>query len=194
MVGPGGLAVSRPIATAIAGIDPDEVSGLGIPIKKVKKTSSATLFNFELANKIKKDYGVGNDAEKGGRESEENDSDETYPFLQKAVEPNTSPVSAELPEQVAQVGAMLQPDLDPYKLIPSQFHSTFNIKPQYELITSRGKPDPNEEILAEERTGAESNLQPEGIQIGRIAPGASWMYLPFSFYSPGPYQRVHYTY
>lgn len=32
VVGPGGLAVARPIATAIAGISPSEVSGLGIPI------------------------------------------------------------------------------------------------------------------------------------------------------------------
>lgn len=32
VVGPGGLAVARPIATALAGISPSEVSALGIPI------------------------------------------------------------------------------------------------------------------------------------------------------------------
>lgn len=33
VVGPGGLAVARPIATAIAGISPNEVAALGIPLK-----------------------------------------------------------------------------------------------------------------------------------------------------------------
>lgn len=192
--------MSRPIATAIAGIDPDEISGLGIPIKKVKKTSSSALFNLELANKIKKNYGVGNDAEKGGRESEEEeDNDTVYPAPQKeqAIEPTSTTYQPELPEQVAQVGAMLQPDLDPYNLIPSQFHTTFNIKAPYELTAARTNQEMQDnaaEMLGEERSAAESNLQPAGagVQLGRIAPGAPWMYLPYSFYPP--YHRIHYSY
>lgn len=178
VVGPGGLAVSRPVATAIAGIDPDEVSGLGIPIKKVKKTSSATLFNFELANKIKKGYGVGNDESNENREEEEVEKSSSTEGNQPAI----------LPEQVAQVGAMLQPNLDPYKLIPSQFHNNFNIKAPYELIASRVNAG---DIAAEDRSTAESNLNFDGVQVGRIGPGTPWMFLPYSYYPP--YHQVHYT-
>lgn len=195
VVGPGGLAISRPVATAIAGIDPDEINNLGIPLKKVKQTSSATLFNFELANKIKKGYGVGNDEGREGNEHEEEVEYSGPTHSQKPPETSDASIALALPEQVAQVGAMLQPDLDPYKLIPSQFHGTFNIKAPYEMTASRvntfNSQDSRDEIVAEEKSAAESNFQPESIQLGRISPGAPWVFLPYSFYPP--YHQIQYT-
>lgn len=48
VVGPGGLAVARPIATAIAGVSPNEVAALGIPLKYktpyVQETSSSSIY------------------------------------------------------------------------------------------------------------------------------------------------------
>lgn len=48
VVGPGGLAVARPIATAIAGISPSEVAELGIPLKYktpfIQETASSSIY------------------------------------------------------------------------------------------------------------------------------------------------------
>lgn len=48
MVGPGGLAVARPIATAIAGISPNEVAALGIPLKYkthfIQETATSSIY------------------------------------------------------------------------------------------------------------------------------------------------------
>lgn len=47
IVGPGGLAVAKPVATAIAGVSPSEVAGLGIPYPGKKTSSHGKLFNNE---------------------------------------------------------------------------------------------------------------------------------------------------
>lgn len=47
----GGLAIARPIATAIAGISPSEVQGLGIPIGNHKTATNFQSVNIPTANR-----------------------------------------------------------------------------------------------------------------------------------------------
>lgn len=60
-MGPGGLAVARPVATAIAGVSAAEVSALGIPINKFRQMVKATPYAgvFEpVASAAGKKYGL----------------------------------------------------------------------------------------------------------------------------------------
>lgn len=51
VVGPGGLAVARPVATALAGISPSEVQGLGIPIGSHKTITQFQSINVPTASR-----------------------------------------------------------------------------------------------------------------------------------------------
>lgn len=51
VVGPGGLAVARPVATAIAGVKPSEISALGLPIPSKLKDLAARDGSFPLKGK-----------------------------------------------------------------------------------------------------------------------------------------------
>lgn len=114
-------------------------------MKKAQKLKSQALSNYELANKLKKTYGLSNDGSSRligpsidrnqfEVEAEVDDIDQDEDEIPK-------PASIMLPPPpVAQVGMMLQPDLDPYSLIPQQFHNTFNIKPPHHMIITRQNP------------------------------------------------------
>lgn len=51
VVGPGGLAIARPIATAISGISPEEVQGLGISIGSHKAATKFQTINIPTAHR-----------------------------------------------------------------------------------------------------------------------------------------------
>lgn len=57
VVGPGGLAVARPVATAIAGVSASEVSSLGIPLNKFKSFSQIMPYS-EVHFPSAKKYGL----------------------------------------------------------------------------------------------------------------------------------------
>lgn len=57
VVGPGGLAVARPVATAIAGVSASEVSALGIPLNKFKAYVQAKPY-AEMYFSSDKKYGL----------------------------------------------------------------------------------------------------------------------------------------
>lgn len=151
VVGIGGLAVSRPIATAISGLDPYEVAELGIPIKKTQKTKTQALTNYEIANNIKKTYGLSNDGNNKliGPLIQRNQF-EVQTELEKSEDDmlNSSEKTSVVmpPVPVKQVGMMLQPDLDPYSLIPQQYHNSFNIKPHHMIISRHGSTEAAKEI------------------------------------------------
>lgn len=201
VVGPGGLAVSRPIATAIAGLDPYEVAELGIPIKKTQKIKSPALSNYELANKIKKTYGLSNDGSNRlvGPTIDRNNQfevDEEIDSIDQGDHGNSpSPVMLPPPQSVAQVGMMLQPDLDPYSLIPQQFHNSFKINPPHHMIISRQRPtdimtenkDPEDlgQIDHEEEEDQESEFSyhvPQQVRYGYQMPSLPLYYPPYSYY------------
>lgn len=64
MVGPGGLAVAKPVATAIAGVNPNEISALGLPLpsklKNLEASASAagTRADFAASFPTKGKYGL----------------------------------------------------------------------------------------------------------------------------------------
>uniref|UniRef100_A0A336LKQ6 CSON008853 protein n=1 Tax=Culicoides sonorensis TaxID=179676 RepID=A0A336LKQ6_CULSO len=211
VVGPGGLAVSRPVATAIAGIDPYEVAELGIPIKKSQKVKSQALTNYELANKIKKTYGLTSDGSNRlpsridpnqfEVEAEIDDIDTTNESDESSIK--SQPIVAQPPPSaVAQVGMMLQPDLDPYSLIPQQYHNTFNIKPPHHMIISRQNPTEiqaeNRSMDDEEEIDQDADYSDNAPQQFKYVPqisGYQMPQLPFYYNNFMPYaQPYHYYY
>lgn len=195
VVGPGGLAVSRPIATAIAGLDPYEVAELGIPVKKTQKVKSSAMSNYELANKLKKTYGLSNDGSNRligppidrnqfEVEAEIDDIGQGEDDGETRMKPMLPP-----PPSVAQVGMMLQPDLDPYSLIPQQFHNSFNIKPPHHMIISRHHPtdimatsgEESQEEEVDQETGFSYNV-PQQVRFGYQMPPMPLYYPPYNYY------------
>lgn len=200
VVGPGGLAVSRPIATAIAGLDPYEVAELGIPIKKTQKVKSPALSNYELAKKLKKTYGLSNDGSNRlvGPDIDRNSEFEVEAEIDDTEEhgdtPSPSPVMLPPPQSVAQVGMMLQPDLDPYSLIPQQFHNQFKINSPHHMILSRQRPT---DIMTENRVPGEMEVEPhvgddqetgfsynvpQHVRFGYQMPPMPFYYPPYNYY------------
>lgn len=132
VVGPGGLAVARPIATAIAGISPSEVSGLGISIGHKHKKNIYSRNNFGQS----KHYGLADGLLSNGKgllvgpDYQSRISETNIPAMEEnkiAVEPVAVPQQASVESQIPQF------------LNPNTFPPAFNaIAPQYQ----NGGPQP----------------------------------------------------
>lgn len=198
------IFISRPVATAIAGIDPSEVSALGIPVKKIKKTStSSALSNYELANKLKKTYGLASDGsnrlvgptiDNQGEFEVDDTSDIDYEEKQEGTEQKIESPMVPPPPSVAQVGMMLQPDLDPYSLIPQQYHNMYNIKPPHHMIMHRHSPiDINADMSEDDDNDQQDDFHgesraysPQPVQYYRPS------YLPYFYMPYQPYYFYRY--
>jgi len=90
-------------------------------VSNIKKTdhkpTSALAANINLANKLQKENGVSTKA---------NDQSESINDYEEKV------------ENSEEITNSIQPNLDPYNLIPEQFHEAFKIKPSYVFPEARG--------------------------------------------------------